>query len=90
MFSHFIHVFFFKSKVDNLNCELKRPKLFINILYKAKWSKYPSHSSKLGSHLNIDNSEIFNTKTCLLKQRYDQVPAGNKHHLPIIIHPPCL
>ena len=24
------------------------------------------------------------------KQRCDQVPAGSKHHLPIIIHPQCL
>ena len=55
----------------------------IIIFYQAKWSKYPNHKSELVSHLNIDNSEKFDTQTWTPKQRYDQVPAGSKHHLPI-------
>ena len=38
------------------------------------------------NHLNIDNSAIFDTQTWIPKQRCDQVPAGSKHHLAIIIH----
>ena len=41
---------------------------------KSKWSKYLNHKSKLVSHLNIDNSEVFDTQTWTLKQRCDQVP----------------
>ena len=46
--------------------------------YRPKWSKYP-----IVSHLNIDNSEIFDAQTWSPKQRCDQVPAGSKYHLPI-------
>ena len=47
-------------------------------------------SNELVSHLNIDNSEISDIQTWVPKQRFDQVPAGSKHRLPIILHPPCL
>ena len=35
----------------------------VYISYQAKWSKYQNHKSELVSHLNIDSSEIFGTKT---------------------------
>ena len=46
--------------------------------------------SKFVSRLNIANSEMFDTQTWILKQRCDQVPAGSKHHLLIIINAPYL
>ena len=60
------------------------------VIYKAKWSKYPNHKSELVSHLDIDNFEIFDTQTWTRKQRCDQVLAGSKHQLSIIIHTSCL
>ena len=39
--------------------------------YINKWSKYPTHKSELVSHLNVDNSEIFDTHTWTPKQRGD-------------------
>ena len=51
----------------------------------AKWSKYPNHKSRLISLLNIDNSDIFDTnQTWAPKQKCDQVPAGSKHHVPMV------
>ena len=38
-------------------------------LYEAKWSKYPNYKSELVSHLNFDDSEIFDTQTWTPKQR---------------------
>ena len=60
------------------------------VIGKAKWFKYPNHKFKIVCHLNMDNSEIFDTLTYTPKQRCDLVPAGGKHHMPIIIHPPYL
>ena len=53
----------------------------------AKCLEYPNHKSKRESHLNIDNSEIFDTQIWTPNQRCDQLPAGSKRHLPIT-HPP--
>ena len=63
---------------------------FLRYVHNVEHSKYPNHKSELIGHLNMDISEIFNTQTRAPKQRCDQVSAGSKHHLPIIIHPPYL
>ena len=46
--------------------------------------------SKLANCLNIHHSEILDRQTCTPNQRCDQVPVGNKYHLPIKIHPKWL
>ena len=43
-------------------------------------AKAGATKSELVSHLNIDNSEVFDTQTWAQKQRCAQVPAGSKHH----------
>ena len=60
------------------------------LIIQGKWSKYQIHKSKPVSPLNIDNSEIFDAQIWTTKERCGQVPAGSKHHLPIIIHPSYL
>ena len=61
-------------------------KLFINLL-SAGVNRKPSDQciqiirTELVSHLNIYNSETYDTHTWTSKQRCDQVPASRKHHI---------
>ena len=53
----------------------KRPNIIVyRSGHNAKWSRNPNHKFELVSHLNIDNSEIFETQTWTPKQRCDQSP----------------
>ena len=45
------------------------PKFTSAKVKKAKWSKYPNDKPKLESHLNINNSEIFDTQAWTQKQK---------------------
>ena len=66
---------------DTLNTLVKKKLIcIVKKCLKAKLSKYPSHKSELVSHLNIDNSEIFDTQPWTApKDRCGQVSAGSSH-----------
>ena len=69
------------------------PSIFISAPFAKRVIKPSGQSTKIVSldsedrgHFNTDNSVIFDTQTWTPKERCDLVPAGSKHHLPVIIH----